>query len=37
MTVGQSIFTLTDVNSDLLFVKDKQSETLEFNENELCY
>ena len=28
MTIGKSLFTLTDVNSDLLFVKDKQSETL---------
>ena len=28
MTVGQSIFTLVKVNSDLLFVKDSQSETL---------
>ena len=28
MTVGKSIFTLVKVNSDLLFVKDSESETL---------
>lgn len=28
MNIGKSPFTITDVNSDLLFVKDKKSETL---------
>ena len=28
MTIGKSLFTLADVNSNIFFVKDKQSETL---------